>query len=37
MLRAGTYEAVMVDRDGLVTEGTSSNVWMIAANIRNIR
>ena len=35
--RAGTYEAVMVDRDSLVAEGTSSNAWMIAANIQNIR
>jgi len=27
--QADAYEAVYVDRDGFVTEGTSSNIWMI--------
>jgi len=26
---AGAYEALLVDRDGLVTEGASSNVWIV--------
>jgi len=30
--RAGAYEAWFVDDDGLVTEGTSSNAWIVNAN-----
>jgi D-alanine transaminase len=30
--RAGAYEAWLVDRDGLVTEGTSSNAWIVSAD-----
>ncbi|SDD83469.1 D-amino-acid transaminase [Kordiimonas lacus] len=26
---AGAFEAVMVDRDGYVTEGSSTNIWMV--------
>ena len=26
---AGAYEAVMIDKDGTVTEGSSSNVWIV--------
>src|SRR5579862_4598733 len=29
--RAGAYEAWQVDRDGNVTEGTSSNAWIVTA------
>jgi D-alanine transaminase len=29
---AGAYEAWQVDRDGNVTEGTSSNAWIVAAS-----
>jgi D-alanine transaminase len=29
---AGAYEAWQVDRDGLVTEGTSTNAWIVAAD-----
>ena len=29
---AGCYEAWMVDREGWVTEGTSSNAWIVTAN-----
>lgn len=29
---AGAFEAWMVDRDGNVTEGTSSNAWIVAAS-----
>lgn len=29
---AGAYEAWQVDRDGKVTEGTSSNAWIVTAN-----
>ena len=29
---AGAFEAWMVDRDGDITEGTSSNVWIVAAD-----
>jgi D-alanine transaminase len=29
--RAGAYEAWQVDRDGHVTEGTSSNAWIVTA------
>ena len=28
---AGAYEAVMIDKDGTVTEGSSSNVWIVTA------
>ena len=28
-VEAGAYEALMVDRDGLVTEGSSSNAWIV--------
>ncbi len=28
---AGAYEAWLVDRDGMVTEGTSSNAWIVTA------
>jgi len=31
---AGAYEAWQVDRDGFVTEGTSSNVWILTADNR---
>ncbi|HER27639.1 MAG TPA: D-amino-acid transaminase [Rhodospirillales bacterium] len=31
-VRAGAYEAWFVDDDGLVTEGTSSNAWIVAAD-----
>lgn len=31
---AGAYEAWMVDGDGLVTEGTSSNAWIVTAGGR---
>ncbi len=30
--RAGAYEAWFVDDDGLVTEGTSSNAWIVGAD-----
>ncbi len=30
--RAGAYEAWQVDRDGNVTEGTSSNAWIVTAH-----
>jgi D-alanine transaminase len=30
--RAGAYEAWQVDRDGNVTEGTSSNAWIVTAS-----
>jgi D-alanine transaminase len=26
----GSYEALLVDRDGMVTEGASTNVWMVS-------
>jgi D-alanine transaminase len=26
---AGAYEAIQIDRDGMVTEGTSSNFWIV--------
>jgi D-alanine transaminase len=29
--RAGAYEAWQVDRDGNITEGTSSNAWIVTA------
>jgi D-alanine transaminase len=29
---AGAYEAWMVDDDGMVTEGTSSNAWIVSKN-----
>lgn len=29
---AGAYETFMVDRDGMVTEGSSTNAWMIDAD-----
>ncbi len=29
---AGAYEAWQVDRDGLVTEGTSTNAWIVTAD-----
>ena len=29
---AGAYEAWLVDKDGLVTEGASTNVWIVDAN-----
>jgi D-alanine transaminase len=29
---AGAYEAWMVDRDGFVTEGTSTNAWIVTAD-----
>jgi D-alanine transaminase len=32
--RAGAYEALMVDADGNVTEGTSSNAWIISGEGR---
>ena len=28
-LEAGAYEALMVDHDGLITEGSSSNAWIV--------
>jgi D-alanine transaminase len=28
---AGAYEAWMIDRDGMVTEGTSTNAWIVTA------
>ena len=28
----GAYEAVMIDKDGTVTEGSSSNVWIVTEN-----
>lgn len=31
---AGAYEAILVDRGGLVTEGSSTNVWMVEASGR---
>ena len=31
-VRAGAYEAWFVDDEGLVTEGTSSNAWIVNAN-----
>ena len=31
---AGAYEAWQVDRDGYVTEGTSSNAWIVTADDR---
>ncbi len=31
---AGAYEAWLVDRDGLVTEGSSTNAWIVDANGR---
>ena len=31
---AGAYEAWMVDRDGLVTEGTSTNAWIVTEDNR---
>src|SRR3546814_21096475 len=31
---AGEYEARKVDRDGYVTEGTSSNAWIVTADDR---
>ena len=30
--QAGAYEAIMIDPDGSVTEGSSSNVWIITAD-----
>lgn len=30
--RAGAYEAWQIDRDGNVTEGTSSNAWIVTAS-----
>ena len=27
--QAGAYEAVMIDKDGSITEGSSSNVWIV--------
>ncbi|MCH8861243.1 MAG: D-amino-acid transaminase [Proteobacteria bacterium] len=29
---AGAYEALFVDADGMITEGTASNIWMVAAD-----
>jgi D-alanine transaminase len=29
---AGTYEALFVDPDGMITEGTASNIWMVSAD-----
>ena len=31
-VQAGAYEAWFVDDDGLITEGTSSNAWIVAAD-----
>lgn len=28
-MKAGAYEALMVDHDGLITEGSSSNAWIV--------
>ena len=33
-VEAGAYEAWMVDADGFVTEGTSSNAWIVTADNR---
>ncbi len=33
-VRAKAYEALMIDADGNVTEGTSSNVWIVASDGR---
>ena len=30
-VEAGAYEALMVDHDGYITEGSSSNAWMVTA------
>ena len=30
--RAGAFEAVMIDADGTVTEGSSANIWMVTAD-----
>ena len=29
--QAGAYEAVMIDKDGSITEGSSSNVWIVTS------
>ncbi|MGC6518003.1 MAG: D-amino-acid transaminase [Candidatus Puniceispirillaceae bacterium] len=29
---AGAYEALMIDRDGFITEGSSSNAWIVTQN-----
>lgn len=34
---AGAYEAVFVDRDGLITEGTSSNMWIAKGGVLQTR
>src|SRR3546814_5345941 len=31
-VEAGAYEAWQVDRDGMVTEGTSTNAWIVTAD-----
>jgi D-alanine transaminase len=31
---AGAFEAILVDRDGLITEGSSSNFWVVTADGR---
>ena len=28
-MEKGAYEALMVDHDGLITEGSSSNAWIV--------
>lgn len=33
-VRAGAYEAWFVDDDGMITEGTSSNAWIVTADGR---